>query len=126
MTAFEKEWVEHFAKGFSKSMLKKYVTGRGNFIWHVFSWKLLDVKTFLVGDEARKAFDDENKKGARYYEKFSECSTPDEGLELASYITASEIDKIQECYVVAKDNSWTYIKTHEGDYCGPYFYKPKC
>ena len=30
-------------------------------------------------------------------------------------------EKLNEFYVVAKDYSWTYIKTHEGDLCGPYF-----
>jgi len=28
-------------------------------------------------------------------------------------------------YVVAKDYSWTYIKTHENDLCGPYFMRIK-
>ena len=36
--------------------------------------------------------------------------------------TAEKIDlELNEFYVVAKDYSWTYIKTHEGDSCGPYF-----
>jgi hypothetical protein len=38
------------------------------------------------------------------------------------YDTAEKIDEsLTEFYVVAKDYSWTYIKTHEGDSCGPYF-----
>ena len=42
----------------------------------------------------------------------------------ARYNTAEKIDKwTVEFYVVAKDYSWTYIKTHECDLCGPYFYK---
>lgn len=40
------------------------------------------------------------------------------------YDTAEKIDKeLSEFYVVSKDYSWTYIKTHEGDLCGPYFLK---
>ena len=40
----------------------------------------------------------------------------------AQYDTAEKIDtELSEFYVVAKDYSWTYIKTHEGDLCGPYF-----
>jgi len=40
----------------------------------------------------------------------------------ARYNTAEKIDKwIVEFYVVAKDYSLTYIKTHECDLCGPYF-----
>lgn len=38
--------------------------------------------------------------------------------------TAEKIDAaLTEFYVVAKDYSWTYIKTHEADACGPYFLK---
>ena len=33
------------------------------------------------------------------------------------------IDKFDDIYVVASDQSWTYIKTREQD-CGPYFYRP--
>ena len=41
---------------------------------------------------------------------------------LDEYNSSKEIDsKMTELYVVAKDYSWTYIKTHEGDLCGPYF-----
>ena len=40
----------------------------------------------------------------------------------SEYDTAEKIDqKLTEFYVVAQDYSWTYIKTHEGDLCGPYF-----
>ncbi|MGM9667788.1 MAG: DUF4275 family protein [Eubacteriales bacterium] len=28
-----------------------------------------------------------------------------------------------EIFAAAADFSWTYIKTHEGDCCGPYFYR---
>jgi hypothetical protein len=32
------------------------------------------------------------------------------------------IDRLcTEVYITAADFSWTYIKTHEGDCCGPYF-----
>lgn len=37
-------------------------------------------------------------------------------------MSAEEIESFTECYVVSKDKTWTFIKTHE-DMCGPYFYK---
>ena len=37
--------------------------------------------------------------------------------------TAEKLDDYTEIYVAAADFSWTYIKTHEGDWCGPYFYR---
>ena len=45
---------------------------------------------------------------------------------LDEYNSSKEIDsKMTELYVVAKDYSWTYIKTHENDLCGPYFMRIK-
>ena len=41
-------------------------------------------------------------------------------------VTAAEIDShYKEYYVVASDDSWTYIRTHEDGLCGPYFLKLK-
>lgn len=38
--------------------------------------------------------------------------------------TAEKVDReLIELYMVAKDYSWTYIKTHENDACEPYFLK---
>ena len=42
-------------------------------------------------------------------------------------LSAKELDDSNEwdVYIVAKDFSWTYVRTHERDYCGPYFCKLK-
>ncbi|RRD95241.1 DUF4275 family protein [Clostridiales bacterium COT073_COT-073] len=119
---FEQEWLNHFAKEISPNRLKKYVTKRGGFIWHIFSYNLVDKKDYLSGDKARQAFDMENKKGARYYDPSSE----EEWVkDLSREMDAGFIDGMYECYVVSKDMTWTYIKTHENNWCGPYFYKIK-
>lgn len=41
---------------------------------------------------------------------------------MISKITAEEIDKDtgSDVYIVAKDFTWTYVRTHESA-CGPYF-----
>ena len=38
-------------------------------------------------------------------------------------ITSVSLDALagQDVYIVAKDFSWTYVKTHETGWCGPYF-----
>lgn len=115
---FEKEWLSIFAKDISKSQKRKYLSGTGNFIWHMFSYNLVDPKSFLIGDEARAAFDSVNKKGARYYDQ--------EKIRVIrnnSSLTSEDLDIHGEHYIISKDNSWTYIKTHEDDWCGPYFYR---
>ena len=81
------QWLRHFAPNLSKDQFEKYI--RDQYIWHVFSWELIEFDGLLVGNDARQAFDQAIK---------NDC-----------------------IYVVAKDYSWTYIKTHEGDSCGPYF-----
>ena len=119
-SAFEKEWIKIFAKTISKKELKMYVTSPGNYIWHVFSWNLLPKCSYLVGDEARKAFDAEDKTNARYYEPWPDNTPHEPQYDSPS---AGELDMLLECYVLSSDKKWTYIKTHEDNLCGPYFYK---
>ena len=118
LRTFEKQWMNHFASGISKEDIKKYVVSTGNYIWHVFSWKLLPEETYLVGDEARRAYDAADKKNAMYIDAFGDgvCKALDE-----KYEKAASLEVLTEVYVAAKDFSWTYIKTHEEDFCGPYF-----
>lgn len=118
LRTFEKQWMNHFASGISKEDIKKYVVSTGNYIWHVFSWKLLPEETYLVGDEARRAYDAADKKDAMYIDAFGDgvCKALDD-----KYEKAASLEVLTEVYVAAKDFSWTYIKTHEEDFCGPYF-----
>ena len=97
---FEKEWLLHFANNISKSLLKKRVVGGGNFLWHIFSWEIIDkAKYFSLW---------EDKPSLKFIEK---------------EMDSEYIDRFSEIYVVASDWSWTYMKTHEEE-CGPYFYRP--
>ena len=119
---FYKKWLSAFASDISASDIKKYVVSTGDYIWHTFSWELLDENKYLMGEEAKKAYDKEDKSDAIYIEWFENDETKDLTWELSS---AKALDKLVEVYVVAKDFSWTYIKTHEGNLCGPYFMKLK-
>lgn len=53
---YEREWLAHLAKNIYKSLLIKRVMGGGNYIWHIFSWELVDKDKYLEGDIARKFF----------------------------------------------------------------------
>ena len=48
---FYEKWIQTFASNIPKSDLKKYVVSTGNLIWHIFSWDLLDSKTYFEGEE---------------------------------------------------------------------------
>jgi len=117
---FEKEWLAVFAKGLDPRKMESCVLSAGNYIWHVFSFEMIPRGTYLVGDEARKAFDSQDKTHAKYYEPWPGLK---ERKPVLDSPTAEELENHIECYVVSRDKTWTYIKTHECDCCGPYFYK---
>ena len=120
-SAFYAKWLETFASDIPKGALKKYVQSTGNYVWHIFSWDLLDKKQYLLGDAAKAAYDKIDKRGAIYIDWFEDDHTKDITWPLN---TARALDEFVEVYVVGKDFDWTYIKTHEGA-CGPYFLKLK-
>ena len=78
----------------------------------------VELTVALWGDEARKAFDKIDKRGAMYISWFDHDHTKDITWELN---TAEAFDKFTEVYVVGKNFEWTYIKTHEDGAFGPYF-----
>ena len=118
---FYTKWLEAFAPGIPQKVLQKYVVSTGNYIWHIFSWDLLDKKQYLVGDAARSAYDKIDKRGASYFDWFN-----DDHMKAVTWDlnTANALNEFAEVYVVGKDFGWTYIKTHES-MCGPYFLKIK-
>jgi len=117
---FEKEWIKIFCNGIDENELKEHVLSDGNFIWHIFSWQLIPNNTFLEGEEAREAFDAQDKTNAIYFEPWLGRK---EDKPIGNLPLAKDLDLRLECYVMSIDKTWTYIKTHEYDSCGPYFYK---
>ena len=117
---FINQWLRHFAATLSNEQFEKYI--KDQYIWHVFSWELIAFEALLTGDSARQAFDKEDKTNCICCDMYNGNGVSD---RLApEFDTAEKIDKeLNEFYVIANDYSWTYIKTHEGDNCGPYFLK---
>ncbi len=117
-TKFICQWLRHFAADVEKKKIDKYV--KDQYIWHVFSFDLLNRDDFLMGDAARQAYNHTDKSACVFCDVFGPNGVTD--ILLEAYETAENIDdQITELYVMAKDYSWTYIKTHEQDLCGPYF-----
>lgn len=118
---FKKKWLSCFAKGIDKKELQKHVVSPGNHIWHIFSWELLPEGSYLVGDAARKAYNDLAKyerETALYIEPFGTGKSFSLSWQDS---VAEKLEDYTEIFAAAADFSWTYIKTHEGDCCGPYF-----
>ena len=88
-------WLSRFAKDISRKDIEKYVVSTGNYLWHVFSWGLLDEKVFLTGNNAREAYDKIDKHNALYIAWFED----DETKELTAKLnTAKVLDKMTEIY----------------------------
>lgn len=64
--SFYSKWLKAFAADVPIAALAKYVKATGNYIWHVFSWELIDKSKYMVGDEAKMAYDIVNKQDALY------------------------------------------------------------
>ncbi len=117
---FINQWLRHFASELTKDQIKKYATDQ--FIWHVFSYKLIEGDELLIGDNARKAFNQAIKADCFCCDMYNGNGVTNKLPH--QFNTAEKIDaELNEFYVVANDYSWTYIKTHNGDLCGPYFFK---
>lgn len=115
-----KKWLKVFGKNVDKQMMEEHVTSYGNHLWHLFSWGEVPC---LQGDDAKKAFDDlQYEEAIRFYDGYAGH------IEKASVIgklsaKAVDRDRASDVYIVAKDFSWTYVRTHEEGWCGPYFCK---
>ncbi len=116
---FYTEWLKHFASGIPQKDIEQYVVATGNYLWHVFSWELLDKADYLTGECAKRAYDQADKQDAVMIAWFEDDETKQLTAELT---TAAALDRITEVYIAAPDFSWTYMKTHEC-ICGPYFMK---
>lgn len=115
-----KKWLKVFGKNVDKKLIEEHVTSYGNLLWHLFTWGEVPC---LQGDDARKAFDElQYEEAIRFYDGYAGHI---EKVSVIEKITAKAVDKdkASDVYIVAKDFSWTYVRTHEIGLCGPYFCK---
>ena len=123
---FEKRWLAVFAEGVSKQRLEECMRC-GHYIWHVFSFELLPEGTYLEGDAAREAYDSLpacERENALFIKPFAGKKPETFSLKYKDS-GAEQLNQRTEIYAVAKDFSWTYIRTHEDGWCGPYFCRKK-
>ena len=121
-------WLDAFAAGVSEANLGKYVLADGNYLWHIFSWKLVPC---LEGDAARNALAElPDETFYLFYKEYPPADTPlvravskEDAIALAGRSDVeSPLFDGSDCYLVYKDFTWTYVHTHE-EACGPYFCK---
>ena len=115
-----KKWLAVFGRSVDKKIIEEHVTSYGNHLWHLFTWGKVSC---LQGDEARRTFDElQYEEAIRFYDGYASHI---EKVSIIGKISAKDVEKDRESdvYIVAKDFSWTYVRTHETGLCGPYFCK---
>ena len=113
----KERWLDAFAEDVNEADFGKYVLASGNYLWHIFSYKLVP---HLSGEEARKARP--NEDCYLFYCEYPPFNTPRVRFLKAEEAAALAEDHHPDWYLVNKDFTWTYVKTHETE-CGPYFCK---
>ncbi len=113
------KWLKNFAPLLSDGNFDRYIDGQ--YVWHIFSWRLIPDGSYEMGDAARAAFDNADKEGAKYIFLWSDGEKPDALPE--KYFNAAGIESGDS---VGKNFEWTYVVTHETSCgCGPYFMKKR-
>ena len=111
----KERWLDAFAEGANEAELGRHVLAENNYLWHLFSYKLVPC---LTGEAATAAIPQKN-----CWQFF--CEYPPADLPRVRAMAYEDIVKLPEdldWYLVDKDFTWTYVHTHEAD-CGPYFCK---
>ncbi len=110
-------WLDTFAANVSEADLGRHVIAEGNYLWHIFSWKLVPC---LEGEAAREALAValEDAEAYLFCEDLWNGGVP--YVKSAEGLDAAALDELPDAYLVDKDFTWTYVHTHEAE-CGPYF-----
>ncbi len=116
-----KQWEESFANHLSvkekKSIYLHDEDGICGYLWHLFSYER---RLCLKEEQADIAFNNEMKKSSYVFYQHSDDAFI---LENASSLKADDFLSEEDVYVVDRQFNWTYVRTHETGYCGPYFYR---
>ena len=121
------QWDKEFDTLVSEEAKENKKNYSDQFKWHLFSFDLLPA---LTGNEAKAAFDKEEKHELYLFFEYAEQTYI---IGNANLLTSKDIDELFEksdlessdFYFFDPLNSWTYVIPHEEEELGPYFYKAK-
>ena len=118
-TYLRKRWEDYFADHLSdkekKSIYLHLEDWYSGYLWHIFSY---EKRNCLKEEQADIAF---NKRTKKFCYVFYQHSDDAFILEKASSLNVNDFLNEEDVYVVDKEFNWTYVKTHETGWCGPYF-----
>lgn len=118
-TYLRKQWEDNFVNHLSdtekKSIYLYDEDGCCGYLWHVFSYER---RKYLKEKQADITFNEQSKQSCYVFYQHSDDAYI---LESASSLTAEDFVNEEDVYVVDKEFNWTYVRTHETGWCGPYF-----
>lgn len=119
--SLRKRWKDTFAEHISESEKKAIFLydsdDASGFLWHIFSYNKRD---FVEGERAEEDFNLEPKTSCYVFYQHSDIALL---VENASLLNHRDLLDEMDIYVVDKEFTWTYVRTHESGWCGPYFSK---
>lgn len=122
-TYLQYRWEQSFASHLNEREKEEiYLYERGKicgYLWHVFSYETV---TCLKGEQARGKL--EQMKNMSCY-IFHEMEDSAYIIDRVTSLKALDLERESDIYVVDVDFTWTYIRTHENPWYGPYFYHHK-
>lgn len=118
-TYLRKQWEDNFASHLSekekKSIFLYDQNGYCGFLWHLFSY---EKRGCFKEEQADIQFNKEPKQSCYiFYQHSDDVFIVENVLSL----TADDFINEQDVYIVDKGFKWTYVRTHETGWCGPYF-----
>lgn len=131
MSEYKKLWVKSFLPVGTDGELQKKAYDLcvenkkcSTFLWHIFSFGIIESE-----ENPTEKFDSINKKNCTL---LFETGLKDIAINMSNAERIKERDIVKLCenvtgwsdfVITANDFSWTYSRTHEDGWCGPYFYK---
>ncbi|MFE8699502.1 DUF4275 family protein [Cytobacillus sp. FJAT-54145] len=112
---WEKQFANHLSQSDKKSIYLFDQDGACGYLWHLFSY---GKRNCLTEELANEAFNQAHKKSCFLFYQHSDTAFI---IENASGFTADDLHDESDVYIVDKHFNWTYVKTHETGWCGPYF-----
>ena len=111
-TKLKSMWEDIFTRGLtSKDKEEIYFE---SFMWHVFSYEKREAK---IGSKARQAFNRVKKTEVYVFYQNDDNAF---FINNAGLLKASDLDHLDDVYIVDPKMKWTYVHTHESQ-CGPYY-----
>lgn len=118
-----RQWVDSFANHLDdkekKSIYLFDEDGCCGYLWHLFSYER---RKCLKKEQADISFNKEMKESCYVFYQHTDDAFI---LENASSLTAENFVNEEDVYVVDREFNWTYVRTHETGWCGPYFSRKK-